>query len=365
MNLSSYTACLAYALLAVMSGCTTTLSGGPVQSDKTGIRYSLPAPHIFLNPQSDGTVKVEVKYLPDPQNTYSLNLNSYLSTATFVVDLENGMLKQVSLDADSSALPAEAIAAASALQKAKMEAAQAELQAKKTAQDAEKAAMKAAVEAVRAQQEKLARLEAKLAFAEANENTLEAEELRDLRAEIANERVVLSQLEDRLASTSTTPTSAFNDPKAPDTALAEAFGPVLFRVLHDESNGGVKLVAVEDQRRFQTSSSAVPAKNSPVVPEISPVEVIVKETDKNRVIRLTLSTAAEIVGKKLVQPSNGTDAVVDSNDLVLTPDKQDPLKLELKLPETLPKGVYRLDLDLQTGAAGKKGVHVQIDWLAD
>lgn len=358
--------CSILALIVLLSGCTTTLSGKPATKDTTGIRYSLPAPHIFLNPQPDGTVVVEVRYLPDPQNTYSLNLSSYLSTATFKVELVDGMLTQVSLDSDSSKIPAESVAAATELQKARMTAAEKAAEAKKQEADAEKAVIKTAAELIRAQEEKIALLEAKLAFAEKNPGTLEENAIRALKLEISQERVVLTQLQARLTSAQSgvaavnAPGDAFMEPFRSDPELEVAYGPVLFRVLPEK--GGVKLVAIE-QQTYTTSSAAMALE----APKIEPEKIVVKAGDGKRTILLRASKSFKILAKKLFKPSAGTTApaILEGDRIVLKPDESGS-QLELLLPEDLPKGDYRLDLDIQAdGEETKRLISVEIDWLVD
>ncbi|MDR6841324.1 hypothetical protein [Pseudoxanthomonas sacheonensis] len=355
------------ALVTLLSGCTTVLSGRPKGKDPTGIRYSLPAPHVFLNPQPDGTVIVEVKYLADPTNTYSLNLKSYLSKATFNVSLKDGMLTQVSLNSDATAVPAGVATAATALQNARITADQNEKEAKKAKIEADKQVATAAANAVREQKEKIAQLEGKLAFALSNAGTMTQEEVLNIKAEINHEKLVLTQLESRLVSAGGSPAanqplSAFMDPNATDAGLLEAYGPVLFRVLTDDTGAGVKLVSVENQRTFETAASAATPQTAPI--QVSPEKIIIKTGDKDRKIRFSLSSPTEITSIGLVLPAAGTANILSGDQLKLTHDENNPLQLEVSLPDTLPKGIYRLDVTLKV-TAGKQQESIEISWLID
>ena len=48
-----------------------------------GIRYYLPKPFIQVTPQADGTMAVDVIYLPDKDHKYAINTSSHLSAFTF------------------------------------------------------------------------------------------------------------------------------------------------------------------------------------------------------------------------------------------------------------------------------------------
>jgi hypothetical protein len=353
------------ALVTLLSGCTTILSGRPASKDKNGIRYSLPAPHVFLNPQPDGTVIVEVKYLADPTNTYSLNLKSYLSKATFNVSLKDGMLTQVSLNSDATGVPAGVTTAATALQNARIAADQTEKEAKKAKIEADKQVATAGANAVREQKEKIAQLEGKLAFALSNPGTMTQEEVLNIKAEINHEKLVLTQLESRLVSAggnpaANQPLSAFMDPNATDAGVLEAYGPVLFRVL--PAGTGVKLVSIENQRTFETAASAATPQTAPI--QVSPERITIKTGDKDRKIRFSLSSPTEIASIGLVLPAAGTANILSGDQLKLTHDANNPLQLEVSLPDTLPRGIYRLDVTLKV-AAGKQQESIDISWLID
>lgn len=364
------------AAVLILAGCTTTMSGGPAASDKKGIRYSLPAPHIYLDPQPDGTVLVSEKYLPDPNHTYTLNLNSYMSSATFDIKLVDGMLTTVNLDADSSAVAVDAVSAATELQKQRMSADEKRKTDAKQAADASATEHKTAAEAVRKQQEKLALLKGKRQFYLDHPGNLSAQAMLELDLQISQEEIQLTQLEARTGfakggASANDPWGAFSDPGVAPNELKVAYGPVFFRVLPTEPDG-VKLVAIEVQRQFQTSTSAVetkvPAAASPLkfIPDL--VTIRPKDASKELVFKASKPLERLDLGKsRLVKPSEGSSAVaIPGSDLAIAITDSDMKSLRLDLPGTLPKGVYRLDLAVYVkGSPNAEMQSVTIHWLME
>ena len=244
-NLGKYICFLGCLSFFALSGCTTLMSGDPATKDGAGIRYSLPAPHIFLNPQADGTITVEVKYLPDPNNTYTLNIDSYLSNTTFNVGLENGMLTSLALDSKSSEVPGKVISAATEIQKARMTAKQQQLKTDQEEKDAIKKATNEVATEIRNKVKEIALLKNKMEFYNSQPTgTYSKKEFRDLNLEISQKEVELNFLKKKLGlakSGTFNDPSAFMDPIKKDDSLKKAYGPVLFRVLPTQDSG-VKLV---------------------------------------------------------------------------------------------------------------------------
>jgi hypothetical protein len=369
---------LVYAAILVLSGCTTTMSGSPIANSKPGIRYSLPAPHIFMNPQPDGTVTVEVKYLPDPNNTYTLNIDSYFSSATFEVQMNNGMLTKLSLDTDSSAIPNKAIATADEIQKQIIADQKKEKEDKKAKEDVNKAAIKDAADAVQQQKDKIALLQDKEKFYREHPEASTPESVNSVKLEISQAKIELQQLRTRLrlaesdGTAANDPTKAFLDPKGDDPSLTNAFGPVIFRVLPSD-NGGVRLVALEGQGLYQTSTSAQPVKPQPSTPSLTftPTEAIVKAGDKDRDIVITFSQSLKGIDKertRLVRPSEGIGAppVLPGDKMAISIGGPENKQIRLVLPKNVIKGDYRLDVALQVeGSDVSQMKSIPIHWLVE
>lgn len=203
------------------------------------------SPIIRVTPQANGTMTVDVEYLPDPDNTYTLKTSSFLSSYTLDVQRENGMLKSVSLDAKSDTVAAASVESAGNLVKARAEAASKEDEAQATAA---KEQMKAIEEAGLA-----------LAIADAKVKTLEgssgATDQQKLEARIAaDEALAKQQFLTKAASAKAQGAMNVIDGEA----FPQAAGPVLFRVVPIETDD-VKLVAFDGPTAFATSSPTAPA----------------------------------------------------------------------------------------------------------
>lgn len=353
--------CCLGAVLAV-AGCTTTLSGGKAKGETAGLVYYLPAPHLYLSPQADGSVVLEVKYLPDPTNAYTLQLDSYLSKATFEVGTSNGLLSTVNLNADTSEVAASAVAAATEIRKAHITAAQTKDAARKTQEDAKRTAVKAAADAVTDQRDKVALLQDKQKFYEKNPpKEGSGVDLLELKLELSQEKLKLTQLEARLGLVKGASTSAFNEPGAV-VASAEgvAYGPMLFRMLQD--GDGVKLVAVEDQITLGTPKSV--AASSSV--KATPAKIVIRPRDVLRDAVIDFSEAVVITAgsAKVVNPALGAAAPpVVPNGQLSSSLSQDAKKLTIRLPSTLVPGRYRIDVDVTGPSGNRQQVSVPLEWL--
>lgn len=247
----------------MLSGCSTFVRSQIATPQAEGIQYSLPAPIIRVTPQPNGTMTVDVDYLPDPDNTYTLKTSSFLSSYTLDVQRENGMLKSVSLDAKSDAVAAAAVESAGNLVKARAEAAAKEVDAQATAAKEQAKAIDDAGLA--------------LAIAEAKVKTLEgsngATDQQKLEARIAADEALAKQ-QFLIKSANAKAQGAMN--VIDGDAFPQAAGPVLFRVVPIGTDD-VKLVAFDGPATFATSSlnSAAPAPGGAgdlsVVLEGSPV----------------------------------------------------------------------------------------------
>jgi hypothetical protein len=105
---------LAYAVISALVGCasmTVTKITPENTATAAGIRYSLPKPFIQAVPQSDGTIAVDVVYLPDSNNTYAIDTSSEMSSYVFQVALDqNGLLNAVEYKQSTSAVSQQVVA---------------------------------------------------------------------------------------------------------------------------------------------------------------------------------------------------------------------------------------------------------------
>jgi hypothetical protein len=340
---------------AFLSACTTTLSGRK-QGVEKGIEYSLPAPHIIMTPQSDGTVTVEVKYIADASNRYTLNLNSYFSSATFEVKTTNGMLDSVSLDSDASTIATKAITSTTDLQNKKMEKQEADRVAEKQKNDTAKANAKAQALAIKSIEDTIALLEDKLSVYKSKPNIYKEDQIAQVELEISQQR---KQLELKKGNNGSADASTFNDPSSSENG--KVFGPVLFRVMSD-GNNGVRLVSAERQRSFDVPYATAAAPVSSLV-IFTPAKVAVAETNKTAPITFKSNVPLELsVGETiLVNPAiSMTVAVLKANQIGLKIDSP-KTGFQFTLPASLEKGNYLLLLTVvRNGQRATEGL--EISW---
>lgn len=99
-----------------LTGCTClTVKKVAPESPTPGVRYSLPKPFVQVTPQPDGSVTADIVFLPDADNTYAVDGQSFLSTHTLKVSTANGLLTKLTWNADSSAVVAQGVQSAEAV----------------------------------------------------------------------------------------------------------------------------------------------------------------------------------------------------------------------------------------------------------
>jgi hypothetical protein len=104
---------LLVAASASMLACTT-VTVRPVDQchNPPGVRYSLPKPVLQVTPSQDGSVTVDVLFLPDPNATYAIDSQTSLAAASLDVAVSRGLLTRVGSAMDTSAVAADAVRAA-------------------------------------------------------------------------------------------------------------------------------------------------------------------------------------------------------------------------------------------------------------
>ncbi len=134
----------------LLAGCVSSIKvqkvpagESPTADDKAkkvvaGLRYSLPAAFVVVepNPAVRGGYSVETRLFPNQEETYAIQAATYGGSLKFDVDLEDGMLKKVTLNQDDSALTGQATTALGEIVKADLEQ---RAEEKKKAEEAAKA----------------------------------------------------------------------------------------------------------------------------------------------------------------------------------------------------------------------------------
>jgi hypothetical protein len=118
---------VAVLLTGLASGCASTqLTVRKVSAEgkePNGIRYSLPKPFLLITPgtSGDGSLKVEVIYLPDTSNTYAIDGRTKRGKYELTVNVKDGLLSKVAWSQKDAALVAEGVRVAGEIAKGELE----------------------------------------------------------------------------------------------------------------------------------------------------------------------------------------------------------------------------------------------------
>ena len=228
------------AVLFVLAGCISTVTVKKISPDDPtakGLRYSLPAVFLVVQPQPDGTASYTWAYLPDPDNTYAITQTAILSKFTLDATIGNGLLTRVNSNSDSTTVLAKALDAAQSAYSAKQQM----IAAQNKTDNASLASAKSAAAAARLA---LDQAHAEQAIINANSSATAAQKLA-AELKVADAEVANAQAQQALSAL---PNGAADLPagKSGD----QQYGPVMFRVV--QSGKGVQLVAANVQMRFDT-----------------------------------------------------------------------------------------------------------------
>nr|WP_294530789.1 hypothetical protein [uncultured Rhodopila sp.] len=334
-----------------LSGCTTWVDVTKVTpgSDAPGIRYSLPAPFLLVQPQADGSASYTWIYLPDSDATYAIQQHAFLAKFTLDVTLVNGLLGKVNAQSDDTAIAAKLLGAAQSVYAAKQQASGAQSKADAaTLATARTAVNSARLALSQAQQESDAINAPNSGFSDAQKQAAQLK-LIDAQAAFQAAQQTLGQI---LGA------GAADLPAAP-----QQWGPILFRVQQDTA-GGVSLVAVNTQDRFDTvtaaTGSAAVASDYTLKLQTQPP---LPSAPKPLVLSIAITPAIVSADAKtsFVERSDGSTVTVRPA-LTLSGDKK---TLTVTFPNGLPKGSYNLSpaVVLQAGqqAVSKHQVAFTVD----
>src|SRR5260221_8073926 len=140
MNRYATTILLTLVPLAFGACSTPRLTVSKVQGspEPKGIRYSLPKPFLLVtpNPSGDGSLTVEVIYLPDESNTYAIDGSTRRGKYELTVNVKDGLLSKIVWSQKDAELLAQSISAGGDLVKAELDRKSAEKKEKDDKNDA-------------------------------------------------------------------------------------------------------------------------------------------------------------------------------------------------------------------------------------
>lgn len=323
--------------LAAATGCTT-LKVSKVQYDKAsdstirrpdGILYSLPKPILKVQPLSDGTIDVQVEYLPDREHTYVISADSKLAKHDLTVEVENGLLKKVYWGPDSTDVASKALEAAAAAEKARLDAA-AKREEKAEAKVAEAIKAKETALAAAIKERDAAELELALKEAERDflieqgkpvpDDLLLAIRVAQRKVELAQEKVDQAQAD---LESETERSLAVLGASAADPPLPKAPGPVFYSIVETPGEKGppptaprvrlqavvlkeeLKDVKIDGKNQFEFQTATI-QKTSPAAPKLSP------RGGFEPTVPITLSSSYQSAEKNLKIAEARLKALVDN-----------------------------------------------------
>ena len=354
MRLSGTISILSAAL--TLTGCISSVTVKQIaRNDVTtrGLRYSLPATFLLVQPQADGTATYNWVYLPDPDKTYVIQKTSFLAKFTLDVATSNGLLTSVEAQGDSTGVAAKLFDAAQSVYSAKVGA---DAKAART-DPASIASAKAALAAAKLSDDQ-AHAEQAIVNADSNASTSDK---RAAAIKVADADLALSQAQ----ATVTAADASFDIAGANATprGLTRQYGPILFRVVQED--GHVSLLAMNNQGSYDTVTAQTATPGSPgagvsgkFMPSLAPEQKL-------------------LVGENLKLRINFSDAIVDL-DVARSNLVRDHLPVTARMtrqvaadgksaiiifPDGLPAGSYSLVPALiETPGGGPRGAPAAVDF---
>lgn len=339
--------------------CITTVDVQKVDpaTNPAGVRYFLPAPFLKVTPAADGSVAVEVLYLPDPNREYAVNAHSVMAKHKLVMALEdNQLIKKVEWNGQSADVAKQVIESSSNVLKEKITAKGA---SEKEAADAAKKETEAQATALAAAEKALADAELKLriatekaAFLRENGGTAEAKlaaELAVIEARAQRDEAARALAELQAKSSAL---KALMDKPEENTSP----GPMLFRIV--DTGTAVKLVPAAPQKDFPTSTAQPATAPAKVKLFVKGNSVLMPAANGSISFVVVSSVALDsVTPSTVVNTITNADAGFNS---VVTPNST--TEFTVALPNNTPAGKYKVNFGIKPAGEQKKpfGIDVEV-----
>jgi hypothetical protein len=246
-----------------------------------------------VTPQEDGTMEIRVESIADRTEEYSVSTESYLSSFKLVMKQSQGLLTEVSLTSDSSAVASESIKATGEIKKSKIEA---ETEATKKAYEKQEAASKEQRDGLKKLQDSLEDAKIELAQAEAalkeTKDEAKKEEVAIVKAK-ANAKV--ETIKERLGKLGQEGAGEYSKVKENEESKFKAInrpGPVLLLIQEDDQIGP-QLIPMNFNNEPQKMFVSYERPQKAV--EQKPSEPIKLEFDKTEIDCQLSTTSGKIV----------------------------------------------------------------------
>jgi hypothetical protein len=322
MNASTVTCCFvasAFSVALSLSGCANlTVTKVSADNDATtkGVRYYLPKPYLQVTPQPDGTISVDVIFLPDKQREYAIDTSSHFSSYTFQIARdEKGLLTSLEYKASTTAVGQQLASSGGAyaaqsynIKAAGLVAVQAQVNSAQTSLDTARtseASAEAALASDQAHGASAATITSDYAAVAQAKAKVQVAEQALQRAQTASQAVSTSVA----ASTPTTTTAptmgnafgqqTWNPPTIYN--LPDKYPPVLFAI--NDSGSAVSLTAITSE-----------------IPETTMASVDELQKDVDAAAQRTFETTTTAIGPPTVFPSQ-QDVPVSSKQAVFYFDR--------------------------------------------
>lgn len=367
---------IVFAMSILLAGCadlTVTKVTDTNNPTVAGVRYYLPKPYLQVTPQTDGTISVDVIYLPDKSHAYAISTSSKLSSYTFQVSRdEKGLLTAIEYKASTTAVGQQLAASAGAaavqaynIRAAQQAAVQTQVNTAASAADTANANLQAANAALASDQANNAQpnvlAQDRNAVAQATAKLQAAQQA--LQRVRSTSQAVSTSVAPGPAATTSAPQmgTAFGQPTWPAPAVANLpnkFGPVLFAINNKIEDGKetVDLVAVTDNIPGSTLAKEY---EEGVVPQAQPTFETVA-TALGPPTLSPLSQSVSLAGKKatvsfsraICEPSAKSCKPISAT--VLT----DPGGLDTKTSGTLDNDYRTISIDISKLQPGNYEIDV-------
>jgi hypothetical protein len=336
-----------------LSGCITWLDVSKANGDSDGIHYFLPQTFIVMTPNTDGTVTVETKYIPDPDREYVIATRSFMGNYTMDVNrTDEGFLDTVTFSSDTTGVAKQLIQSGSTVRAAEIDAKAAK--AKADADAAKAAADKTAGAIATADKTKSdAQLEVNVTQAKLDklQQLAGAKPSSDMQAQIVVAQVALAEAQARLTAATTAYNTTAANAAAANGAVAKnklfAPEPVFFRVdMQPRSVALRQTFAQADRATWNTPKvDALPGKL-----QVLPHELVVRPDKDTGALTGTVKADRALQSARYITGRTQPDRKPLPPKAVIVSLQGDKSTVLIELPQSLPAGDYEIDTQMKPAA---------------
>jgi hypothetical protein len=351
-----------------LTGCVSMVNGSKAGDATPGIRYFLPQVFLILTPSLDGTMKVDIEYLPDPRHEYTLDTSSFLGNYTADISrTEKGFLDSVTLNSDSTAVAKQLLTSHANVKAAEVDAqaakAKSEIAEAKAEADKQAAAVAAAQKAQSDAELAVQIADAKITLfrdmeAQPGAPTNLKEQI--FAARVAQAEAIVRLNAARLAYTSLAANTAAANGDG-GTKQAQAPEPVFLKV--DMQKNDVKIVRTFAQTSRDTWTIPTAVEPPPDL-QLFPAAQVIRPEEKSKalapaIVRSTVPVLT-IDLKSVLNVGAGKEVALVPGKAPLTAIQMDRTTVRIDMPKDTPAGEYLLTYVLGIGAKAKPEPKTQV-----